>query len=181
MLKQGSSAVATTRSWVNSKAAWCRCTLSGNGSVLAFCETVLWRSAFATRCWVTSEAAWDSRAFNGDGQCWLSPRLLCRCSSRLNKAARGWLQTFLGSAERSQCWLSVRLFCGGQHWRHELGYFRGYMTQPRFLWLWSVLAFSEAVVSGQWPSQHGGARLASGVTRFGQASPPRCWVTVEAI
>ena len=81
MPKQGSSAVATTRCWVNSKAAWCRRTLSGNRSVLAFSETALWRSAFATRCWVTSEAARDSRAFNGDGQCWLSLRLLCRGTS----------------------------------------------------------------------------------------------------
>ena len=45
--------------------------------------------------------------------------------------ARGWLQTFLGSAEPSQCWLSVRLFCGGQHSRHELGCFRSYIGQPR--------------------------------------------------
>ena len=59
----------------------CR-TLSGNGAVLASCETVLSRSAFATRCWVTSEAAWDSRAFNGDDQCWLSLRLLCRALQR---------------------------------------------------------------------------------------------------
>ena len=42
-------------------------------------------------------------------------------SGRLNTAARGWLQTFLGSAERSQCWLSVRLFCGGQHSRRDVG------------------------------------------------------------
>ena len=40
-------------------------------------------------------------------------------SGPLNMAARGWLQTFLGSFERSQCWLSVRLSCGGQHSRHE--------------------------------------------------------------
>ena len=31
-------------------------TLSGNGSVLAFCEAVFWRSAFATQCWFTALA-----------------------------------------------------------------------------------------------------------------------------
>ena len=66
---------------VTSEAAWCRHALNGNGSVLAFCEAVCWRSAFASRCWVTPEAAWDSCAFNGDGQCWLSLRLLCRATS----------------------------------------------------------------------------------------------------
>ena len=69
--------------------------------MLAFCETVLWRSAFETRCWITSEATWDSHTSYGDGQCWLSLRLLCRGSSRLNTAERGWLQTLLGSAKRS--------------------------------------------------------------------------------
>ena len=67
--------------------------------MLAFCETVLWRSAYTS--WVTSEATWDSHASYGDGQRWLSLRLLCRGSSRLNTAARGWLQTLLGSVKRS--------------------------------------------------------------------------------
>ena len=51
--------------------------------MLAFCEAVFWRSAFATRCWFSSEAAWDGRAFNGNGdaQCWPSLRLLCRGTS----------------------------------------------------------------------------------------------------
>ena len=43
-------------------------TLSGNGSVLAFCEAVFWRSAFATRCWFTALSVVM-------GQCWLSVRL----------------------------------------------------------------------------------------------------------
>ena len=51
--------------------------------------------------WVTSEATWDSHASCGDGQCWLSLRLLCRGSGRLNTAARGWLQALLGSVNRS--------------------------------------------------------------------------------
>ena len=51
--------------------------------------------------WVTSEATLDNHAFYGDGQCWLSLRLLCRGSSRLDTAAQGWLQTLLGSAKRS--------------------------------------------------------------------------------
>ena len=51
--------------------------------------------------WVTSEATWDSHASYGDGQCWLSLRLLCRGSGRLNTAARGWLQASLGSVKRS--------------------------------------------------------------------------------
>ena len=51
--------------------------------------------------WVTSDATRSSHASYGDGQCWLSLRLLCRGSSRLNAAARGWLQTLLGSAKRS--------------------------------------------------------------------------------
>ena len=89
--KQKSSAVATTRSCVTSEAAWCRHALNGNGSVLAFCEAVFWRSAFASRCWVTPDAAWDSCAFNGDGQCWLSLRLLCRATS----------------ARRSQCDVAI--------------------------------------------------------------------------
>ena len=51
--------------------------------------------------WVTSEATLDSHASYGDGQCWLSLRLLCLGSSRLDTAAQGWLQTLLGSAKRS--------------------------------------------------------------------------------
>ena len=43
-------------------------TLSGNGSVLGFCEAVFWRSAFATRCWFTALSVVM-------GQCWLSVRL----------------------------------------------------------------------------------------------------------
>ena len=43
-------------------------TLSGNGSVLAFCEAVFWRSAFAIRCWFTALSVVM-------GQCWLSVRL----------------------------------------------------------------------------------------------------------
>ena len=76
--------------------------------MLAFCEAVFWRSAFATRYWFAAFSVvmgqswlsvrlfcggqhsprdvgllprWDSRAFNGDDQCWLSPRLLCRGTS----------------------------------------------------------------------------------------------------
>ena len=93
-------------------------TLGGNGLVLAVCEIVLWRSAFATRCWVTSEAAWDSRASNGEVSAGFSEAVVSgHFSGSLNMAARGWLQTLLGSAERSQCWLSVGLLCGGQHSR----------------------------------------------------------------
>ena len=44
--------------------------------------------------WVSSEATLDSHASYGDGQCWLSLRLLCLGSSRLD-------QTLLGSAKRS--------------------------------------------------------------------------------
>ena len=51
--------------------------------------------------WVTSEATLDSHAFYGDGQCWLSLRLLCLGSSRLDPAAQGRVQTLLGSAKRS--------------------------------------------------------------------------------
>ena len=43
-------------------------TRSGNGSVLAFCKAVFWRSAFATPCWFTALAVVM-------GQCWLSVRL----------------------------------------------------------------------------------------------------------
>ena len=43
-------------------------TLSGNGSVLAFCEAVFWRSAFATRCWFSALSVVM-------GQCWLSVKL----------------------------------------------------------------------------------------------------------
>ena len=42
-------------------------TLSGNGSVLAFCEAAFWPS-FATRCWFTALAVVM-------GQCWLSVKL----------------------------------------------------------------------------------------------------------
>ena len=44
------------------------CTLSGDGSALAFCEAVFWRSAFAIRCWFTALSVVM-------GQCWLSVRL----------------------------------------------------------------------------------------------------------
>ena len=43
-------------------------TRSGNGSVLAICEAVFWRSAFATRCWFTALSVVM-------GQCWLPVRL----------------------------------------------------------------------------------------------------------
>ena len=52
-------------------------------------------------------------------------------SSRLNTAARGWLQTLFGSAKQSP---------------RDVGYWRGAMGQPRSQW--SFLAFCEAVVSG---------------------------------
>ena len=42
--------------------------LSGNESVLAFCEAVFGRSEFATRCWFTAFSVVM-------GQCWLSVRL----------------------------------------------------------------------------------------------------------
>ena len=42
-------------------------TRSGNGSVLAVCEAVFWRSAFATGCWFTALSVVM-------GQCWLSVR-----------------------------------------------------------------------------------------------------------
>ena len=80
--------------WVTSEAARRSCALNGNGSVLAFCDAVFWRSAFKTRRWVTSEAAWDRRALNGNGQCWPSARLLRRGTN-------------------GQCWLSVKLLCRG--------------------------------------------------------------------
>ena len=78
--KQEPSAVATTRFWVTSEAAWRSRAFNGNGSVLAVCEAVS-LSAFVTRCRLTSEAAWDSRALNGDGQRGLSVRLLCQGTS----------------------------------------------------------------------------------------------------
>ena len=43
-------------------------TLSGSGSVLAFCEAVFWQSTFVTRCWFTALSVVM-------GQCWLSVRL----------------------------------------------------------------------------------------------------------
>ena len=43
-------------------------TLNHNGSVLAFCEAVFGRSAFATRCWFAALSV-------AMGQCWLSVRL----------------------------------------------------------------------------------------------------------
>ena len=53
------------------------------------------------------------------------------------------------------------------------------MGQPRSQWSWSVLAFCEAVVSGQLRSRLR-SRLASGVIRFGQAVATKSYVISEA-
>ena len=84
-------------------------TLSGNGSVLAFCEAVFWRSAFATPCWFTALAVVM-------GQCWLSVRLFFWRSAF---ATPCWFTAL--SVVMGQCWLSVRLFFGGQHSRRDVG------------------------------------------------------------
>ena len=84
-------------------------TLSGNGSVLAFCEAVFWRSAFATRCWFTALSV-------AMGQCWA----FCEAVFWLSAfAARCWFTAL--SVVMGQCWLSVRLFFGGQHSRRDVG------------------------------------------------------------
>ena len=68
-------------------------TLSGNGSVLAFCEAVFWRSAFATRCWFTAFSVvigrsafatpcWFTALSVVMGECWLSVRLFLTVSIR---------------------------------------------------------------------------------------------------
>ena len=141
--------------------------------MLAFCETVLWRSSFATRCWVTSEATWGIHASHGDGQCWLFLRLLCLGSSRLDTAAQGWLQTLLGSAKRSP---------------RDVGLRRGDIKQPRSQWGWSCLAFCEDVASGYIRGRSqtarrdcaalaAGAGIGPGNARIG---PPLFWLS-EAV
>ena len=77
-------------------------TLSGNGSVLAFCEAVSWRSAFAMRCRFTALAVVM-------GQCWLSVRLFFWWSAF---ATPCWFTAL--SVVMGECWLSVRLFFDGQ-------------------------------------------------------------------
>ena len=76
-------------------------TLSDNGSVLAFCEAVFWRSAFATRCWFTAFSVvigrsafatpcWFTALSVVMGECWLSVRLFLT-------VIRFWLSFFRGS------------------------------------------------------------------------------------
>ena len=68
-------------------------TLSDNGSVLAFCEAVFWRSAFATRCWFTAFSVvigrsafatpcWFTAFSVVMGECWLSVSLFLTVSIR---------------------------------------------------------------------------------------------------
>ena len=110
---------------------------SDNGSVLAFCAAVFWRSAFATRCLFTALSM-------AMGHCWLSVRLffggqhsrrdVCLPHSqwqwvsvafreavfwRSAFATRCWFTAL--SVVMGQCWLSVRLFFGGQHSRRDVG------------------------------------------------------------
>ena len=80
-----------------------------NGSVLAICEAVFWRSAFATRCWFTALSV-----VMGHG--WV----FCEAVFWRSAFATRCLFTAL-SVVMGQCWLSVRLFFGGQHSRRDVG------------------------------------------------------------